>query len=277
MVTNRPLPGTPQQQQLLRTIAGLYTDDARVLAVLVFGSLGRGTWDAYSDLDLAVIVRDDVQIDMHAEIARMRAAFTGLGEQIAFTEVAGQDGFIALQSLIEVALEYRLLRAISPYVHQGFVVLTGAIDPATIRSAADANREPLPPLSQRLHQTLWLAMIVDVYLQRGGVWAALPTLERMRTNLLDIFADSRNRIRPYRLFDELAGPVLKAKFSRCLPACAADSLPLRADALSAALFGVLDLVEQDLQELSNGQLQLTADEREFLARIRARQAACHEQ
>ena len=70
---------------------------------------------------------------------------------------------------------------------------------------------------------------------------------------------------------------MKAKFSRCLPVCAADSLPLRADALSAALFGVLDLVEQDLQELSNGQLQLTADEREFLARIRTRQAACHEQ
>jgi hypothetical protein len=116
-------------------------------------------------------------------------------------------------------------------------------------------------------------MIVDVYLQRGRFWSALPTLERMRTNLLDIFADSRNRIRPYHLFEDTAGPALKAKFGRCLPAYFPDSPTLSAGALSAALFAILDLIEHDLHELSDGRLQLAPGERDFLARIRARQAA----
>lgn len=37
-------PGTPQHQSLLRAIVAFYQHDSRVLAVIVFGSLGRGGW-----------------------------------------------------------------------------------------------------------------------------------------------------------------------------------------------------------------------------------------
>ena len=39
-------PGTPQHQALLRAIVAFYEHDPRVLAVIVFGSQGRGGWDA---------------------------------------------------------------------------------------------------------------------------------------------------------------------------------------------------------------------------------------
>ncbi len=51
-------PGTAEQQALLRAVVAHYRDDPRILAVIVFGSLGRGNWDSYSDLDLDVIIAD---------------------------------------------------------------------------------------------------------------------------------------------------------------------------------------------------------------------------
>src|SRR5438270_9274866 len=61
---------THNQHALLRTIAEAYRGDSRVLAVGVFGSVGRGTWDEWSDLDLDVIVADDMAVDAVSE-ARM--------------------------------------------------------------------------------------------------------------------------------------------------------------------------------------------------------------
>ena len=37
---------------MLRAIVACYAGDPRVSAVVVFGSLGRGTWDSLSDIDL---------------------------------------------------------------------------------------------------------------------------------------------------------------------------------------------------------------------------------
>jgi predicted nucleotidyltransferase len=50
-----PLPGTPRHQALLRAIVRAYEHDERVLAIGVFGSIARGSWDEWSDLDLEVI------------------------------------------------------------------------------------------------------------------------------------------------------------------------------------------------------------------------------
>jgi predicted nucleotidyltransferase len=68
------LPGTPEHQRLLRAIADQYAGDNRVLAVSVFGSLGRGTWDAYSDLDLDVVLADGVTLDAPEEAQRLCVA-----------------------------------------------------------------------------------------------------------------------------------------------------------------------------------------------------------
>ncbi len=56
-------PGTPQHQALLHHIVTYYHNDSRTLALALFASLARGTWDQYSDLDLDVVVRDNAQVD----------------------------------------------------------------------------------------------------------------------------------------------------------------------------------------------------------------------
>ena len=82
-----PPPGSPRQQSLLRTIVACCENESRILAALVFGSLVRDNWEIYSDLDLAVVVRDDVVIDIPSELDRISAALAEHGERTLFTEI----------------------------------------------------------------------------------------------------------------------------------------------------------------------------------------------
>jgi hypothetical protein len=273
MPVDLSLPGNPRQQSLLGTIGSLYASDDRVLAVLVFGSLGRDDWDVYSDLDLEIVVRDNVQLDIAGELDRMIQAFAEHGEQVLFTSVAGDAGYLVLQSLNAVAVDYHPLQSISPYVLESWRKLCGSLDEDTIREAAKANDRPEPPLNQQVQRALWVALAVDIALQRRQFWRALPSLERMRTALLMIFAASRASKRVHQIFEEEASAALSAKFGRTFPQYFPDSQADSVRSLGDALGVLLDLLEHDLAELSNGQLQLGPGEREFIGRLRARQAA----
>lgn len=273
MSTSLPLPGSPRHQSLLQTIADLYARDGRILAILVYGSLGRAAWDIYSDLDLAVVIQDDVQIEMVGELDRVKTALAEQGERTLFTEVAGDEGYLLLQSLNGIALCYHPLQAMNPYLLAGWRMVLGSLDAETIRAAAKANDRPQPTLNQQVHRVLWLALGVDIALQRRQFWCALPGLEQMRGGLLEIFAASHGGKRAYQHFDEAASADLKTKFGRALPQHFPDSSVNSIHSLGDALLALLHLVEHDLAELSNGQVHLGPGEREVLSRLRSRQAA----
>jgi predicted nucleotidyltransferase len=182
MQASKELPGSPRHQSLLRTIASFYSSDKRILAVLVFGSVARDTWDDYSDLDLAVVVRDGVDIDIPSELQRVSAA---LAERVLFTEVADDQGFLVLESLSGIAIRFHPLRSTDPYVLEGLHLLIASLDEETIRVAAQANHHFGLSLSQQVHQALWLALGADIMLQRRQVWRVLPWLEPMRRALLE--------------------------------------------------------------------------------------------
>ena len=268
--TPLPLPGSARHQSLLRAIAACYEHDDRILALLIFGSLGRGNWDEYSDLDLEVVVRDNVQIDIPGELDRVSTALAEHGEQTLFIEVAGEDGYLVLESLTGIALSYHPVQAMSPYVLEGWRVLIGSLDAATIRSAASANDRTELTLSLQVHRALWLALGVDIIVQRRQFWRALHGLERLRSALLEIFAASHGGKRTYQVFEEQASAELKSKFGRTFPQYFPDSPADNARSLGNALLALLQLIEHDLDQLSNGQVQLGPGERDFIVRLRAR-------
>ena len=94
----------------------------------------------------------------------------------------------------------------------------------------------------------------------------------MRKVLLEIFAASRGGKRSYQIFEAEASAELQAKFGRTLPQYFPTSPADSARAFRDALTALLDLIEVDLAELSNGQVQLGPGEREVIDRLRARQA-----
>lgn len=66
-MTQTAYPGTAQQQRVLQAVADFYHNDQRICAVGLFGSLGRGNGDEFSDLDLDVVIVDQVQIGVRGE------------------------------------------------------------------------------------------------------------------------------------------------------------------------------------------------------------------
>ena len=124
-----------------------------------------------------------------------------------------------------------------------------------------------------LQKALWLALGADIFIRRRQFWQVLPKLESVRGALIEIYAFSRGGTRASKVFAESASADLQAKFGRTLPAFVPHSPAASVATGAAGLSALLDLLEHDLAELSNGQLQLGPDEHTIIARLRERIAA----
>jgi predicted nucleotidyltransferase len=257
------LPGTPEHQRLLRAIASCYAEDPRVLAVAVFGSLARGTWDEHSDLDLVVILADGVTANPLDEVRRLCQAF---GHEPVTVEPDGDDAAdIVLPSLIELSVRLHPLHATTPFVVDNLLVLTGRLDAQTIEAAGRANRETRSAdLMRHVQACIRQAITVDGALHRRRFWRAYQVLYLARLELLLMHARSHD-LRPFHALDAEIDPALESRFRRTLPG---GDLP----SVQRALLGLLDLLEQDVPILSAGRAQLTGAQRDALAKLRLRQA-----
>jgi predicted nucleotidyltransferase len=264
-VTNPTMayPGTAQHQALLQAVLARYKDDSRVLAVIVFGSLGRGNWDAFSDIDLDVVIADGATLDVLCELERLCEAFTALNERVALIIPDGDDaGDVVLESLMQLSIRYHPLAQTSPNIVESMQVLVGSLDHAAIAAAGNANRHGgLTPLSQLLDQWVRYAAVANVCLQRKQIWSTVEVLHRMRNILMEIFAHTHGGQRAYQVFESDADERLQARLGATLPQY--DLISLR-ESLETAL----DIVEDDLDYLANGQLCLTEAQRAVLYRVR---------
>jgi predicted nucleotidyltransferase len=255
--------GTTQHQALLRVIVAHYENDPRVMAVIVFGSLGRGNWDAYSDIDLDIIVADGVKLEPIQELQHLCAALAVLGEKAALITPDGDDaGDVLLESLMQFSVRYHPASQTSPNIVKSMKVLAGRLDEAAILAAGEANRRPAPPLSHWLDQFVRYAATVRVCLRRGRIWITLELLHRMRGLLMEIFSRTHGGERAWQAFEHEADQSRQARLGTTL---AQADLP----ALRRSLEQLLDILENDLDDLSDGQLQLTDAHRIVISRVRA--------
>ena len=260
-------PGTPAHRALLRAVVDHYAEDPRVLAVAVFGSLGRGTWDDLSDLDLDVVLADGVRVGPRAEVDGIGAALTGMGERVLLLVPDGVDAAdVVLRSLRGLWIRFHPLATTSPTIVDSLRVLAGPLARDEIGAAGLANRAPPELLpAHRLDQLVRWAVDVDVALQRGHAWQAT---QRMRENLLVLFAATYGGGRPFHAFDARATPDLAERLGATLhgPGLAAAR---------AAFSRLLDLLEGDLVAVTDGRLRLSEPQREVLARVRGRRDRSH--
>jgi predicted nucleotidyltransferase len=258
-------PGGAHHQALLDRIVSHYQGDSRILAVCLFGSLVRGNWDQYSDLDLDVVIQDDAQINMVAELESLCKAFEPLGETSLLVVPNGEDsGDVVLNSLAELSVRYHTLATTSPNIIDSLQILTGSIGLDVIQAAGSANRKPPRAISDDdVNRFLRWGLGVSTGVRRGKFWMASYLLQLMRETLIDMFAVSRGFPRAIPAFEAHADPALKARLGATLPTHSLGSL-------QTSLSLLLDILENDLDVLSNGQLQLSDKQREMLAKIRGR-------
>ena len=229
-----------------------YEDDPRVRAISLFGSLARGTWHRYSDLDLDVVTADGITMDPSHELASLCGSLAAIHEHAALIVPDGDDACdVVLESLMEFSIRYHPLQTTSPNIVDSLRLLAGRIDQAAIVAAGQANgrlrvsRQP----NRILDQCIRYAVGADVALQRRQLWGAIELLHRARGLLMELFARTRDQ----------------ARSGATLPQHDLHSA-------QASLAQLLVILEHDLEALSNGQLQIDESQRKILNGVRMRQA-----
>ncbi|CAA9225505.1 MAG: hypothetical protein AVDCRST_MAG77-703 [uncultured Chloroflexi bacterium] len=267
-MTPQQLPGAAEHQALLRAVVSHYATDTRVLAVNVYGSLGRGNWDSYSDADLDVVVADDVSLS-HEWVAReVERLFRACGYQPVALFNGHDEADFVLPSLMHGSICYHALKNTRAHIVDSVLVLGGPLDRATIEAAGRANQPTRTrPLSTTLGMCLVYLTTLDGRLHRRQFWPAYQSLYLARWELLQLFTASRPRwSRPYHVFEADADEGLKRRFGETLPQ---HNLP----SLQHAFLSLLDLVKHDLLDISAGRMALADAQRQLLADLRARQTA----
>jgi predicted nucleotidyltransferase len=259
------LSGTSSHQAVLVALRAHYASDPRILAFSLFGSLARGDWDEYSDLDLDVTLRDAATIDARQEAERLVPVLAVVGERIVLMLPRGQESVdLVLLPLLEISIRYHALATTSPNIVESAIVLAGPLTTEQVRAAGLANMEhgEATP-SELLDACVRYALEIDIALRRGELWLAVELLHRTRNLLMELFAQTHGGARPVQTFDAQADSAIRVRFGATLPTFEAPSM-------RGAHQAMLALLEQDIPALSNGQAQLTADQREILSGVRKR-------
>jgi predicted nucleotidyltransferase len=255
----------PSHQAVLGALTAHYAGDPRVLAFSLFGSLARGDWDEYSDLDLDVVLRDDAPIDARQEVERLVPVLEAVGERITLIVPRSQGSVeLVLLPLLEISLRYHSLATTSPNIVESVIVLAGSLTIEQVRAAGLVNMEhdETPP-AELLDACVRYALEIDIALRRGESWLAIELLHRTRNLLMELFAQTHGGARPVQTFDARADSASQARFGATLPTFESPSM-------WGAHQAMLDLLEQDIPALSNGQAQLSAGHQEMLRAIRER-------
>ena len=263
MPTAHFFPGTAQHQALLEQIVNFYHDDPRVLAIIVFGSVGRGDWDVFSDLDLDVVITEDAVVTIEEELRALGDSFIPLGERPAIIYADETDeGEIVLESLMMLSIRYHLLEDTSPNIVDSMHVLSGSLDHAEIAAAGNTNRSGDPvPLARLLDRLVRYAAVASVFYWRKRAWGFVEVLHLMRGLLMQIFARTHGGDRPVHTFDAKAGPELHAWLAETLPGRTHESL-------HGAYIAILNLIENHITEVSAGSLALTPGQKTVINRVR---------
>lgn len=142
-------------------------------------------------------------------------------------------------------------------------VLAGSVGESSIVVAGEANcRATDLSIQQLLDQCIRHAATVRVCLLRERVWLTIELLHRMRGLLMQIFSRTHHGERAWQAFERQADRTIQARLGATL---SHSDLP----SLRQALNGLLDILENNLDYLSAGELHLTDMHRAVIHRVRA--------
>lgn len=269
-MTHEALLGTPQHRAVLEAIIRHYADDARIRAIILFGSLSAGNWHPLSDLDLDIVVEDGILINPVQELQALCRSLSDLGGDGALIIPDGEEeGDVVLTSLMEFSVRYHPLATTSPNIVDQMHLLAGRIDLETVRAVGLANRvasDSSPTIL--ISQCIRWAIEIEAAIERNRLWLAVELLHYIRANFMEIFTQARQGVRPLRFFEIEAPESLHVLLGKTLPS-------LNHAAIFKALVAVIGILHDDLEKLGDASLTLTNDQRRILAQLQVRMENAH--
>lgn len=262
MDTSRKLAGTYRHQQMLQTITDFYEEDERVLAILLFGSLSRGNWDQYSDIDLDIVMSDNISIDARLELEKLCGAIKQKRGFEALIIADVEEGDVVLSNLVQLSIRYHILSDTKPAILDTMCSLSGSLSLDEIRAAAnhDYDSEQIE-LVDIVNQYIRYALELHHAIKRQRLWMSGEMLHRMRALLMSMYAISHDASRPIQFFDAQANPELHELLASLSPQANLNSV-------ENAFSTTLSLLENHLDDFSNGGYQLTKSQKHILYKLK---------
>lgn len=264
------LPGSPQHRNLLEAIIRHYANDARIRAIILFGSLSAGNWHPFSDLDLDIVVEDGIVINPVEELQALCRSLSDLGGDGALIIPDGdEEGDVVLSTLMEFSVRYHPLATTSPNIVDKMDLLAGRIDLETVRVAGLSNRVASQTSATILiNQCIRWAIEIEAAIERNRLWLAIELLHYIRAAFMEIFTQARQGVRPLRFFETEARGSVQTLLGETLPS-------LNQAAILKALVAVIGILHDDLEKLGDSSLTLTNDQTRILAQLRVRMDNAH--
>lgn len=253
------LPGNKTHQKILRTLLELFRNDTNIEAFIVFGSLGRGDWDDYSDVDLDAVVKNDTRRVVQDEIAKMLVALADAGFSIlsSFEEFPNEQVLI-LDTLDRISIRFHLLNDTHPAIVDSMRVLYGKLSRKDIQKAS-IKKEKIIDLNLLNNKFLELSIYVPISLRRNKLINALFFLNKMRQTLIQIYIHSHNLSREFD-FEESADKTLLHDLYDTYGVCQKEQI-------YKAFIKLLDIYEKNIEEISVRKIQLSEKHRKILRKV----------
>jgi len=250
--------GTVIHQKILACLVRVFGKDANIRAFGVFGSLVRGDWDEYSDLDLDAVVVDASRASADKHVAAMKAglAETGFGCLLWFEE-RPNEWVIILDNLGRISIRFHTLEETSPNIIDSLVVLAGGLTSEDIAHAAAPKKQTDFDLLH--HKFLEHAIYVPIYLHRGELINACNMLSALRNALITIYCASHGMPKIEK-FEKLAPAIVREQLQSTF------ALPEEAQ-ITPAFTALLQLYKTSLDDFSAGHLQLSAEQETILDKV----------
>lgn len=257
------LSGTQQHQEVLQAILSCYEQDLQIRSIIVFGSLSKGNWDEFSDIDLDIIVKDNYPIDAATELENLKPFFSKANQQIAIAVYHSQDEVdIVFKSLLQLSVRYHVLASIHPSVVESMHILKSSISEQEIRFAGKKNQEiRSKSLTEILDECLRHVLGVTVAVKRNNLWLAEDLLYRIRNNILRLFTEARGGQRSYYFFERNASQELQSRVRKTFSFGTSQSI-------TTALLQIIYLLEEDFAELVNQQNLPNISQKQLLGDVK---------
>jgi hypothetical protein len=243
------------------------TDDSETLGILYAGSLARGTYDRFSDLDIQVWMADTTRLQ-GKEL--LRDLLGRLGE-VHYVQYHGEEGATA-----GIGPEWRrtdldLLKREGLVPGPGFAgaVVVKDTDGVLSRLVADSLPEVVQKTREQAREFIQGQVDSQIYLAlhnaRGAVWSAMGEVTYQGTNLYTLLAGLRGRNSyGFRYVEQLLSPEEQALLTAAVPAA-----PSRAEVRRAAraLWTWTRHVWAEAERVLGEPLDISIDEAGLLAAV----------
>lgn len=251
------LPGNVKHRKILEALVNLFRGEKNIKAFGAFGSLTRGDWDDYSDLDLDAIVDNDSTEKVATYLYKMIEVLNHVSlPSLIYFEEKRNEWVLILETLDRISIRFHTLENTSPNILDSFVIYTGKVTKDYLLDIALKTIKKGENFELLQNKFLEHAIYVPIYIHRQELFNAFNMLNVLRNTLITIYYKSHG-LSKIEKFEKNATSELKENLLQTFST-------LDKDEIRNAFRSIVQLYIVSINTISYGKLQLNKKQIDLL-------------